>query len=154
MRETIMVANVVKTQAAHAYVHVTRFSDYLVRHARKQHEGCIAKYRKFGMSATSRCTSTMKETRTHIMYVSCACVYMHGRPGVIFIYVLGEIMCLQLLPIEPDTRQSRKFQQQGFYRRERQSPCILVFPFIQIFLIMQVLYVISSGYKYKPPAIV
>jgi len=35
MRETILVANVVKTQAAHAYVHVTRFSDFLVRHARK-----------------------------------------------------------------------------------------------------------------------
>jgi len=35
MRETILVADVVKTQVAHAYVHVTRFSDYLVRHARK-----------------------------------------------------------------------------------------------------------------------
>jgi hypothetical protein len=59
-------------------------------------------------------------------------VRIHGRLGVIFMYVLGEELCLhtRLLPIELETRRSRKLQRQGFYTREGQSACILVFPFV------------------------
>ena len=71
------------------------------------------------------CTSTVKESKNTYL------VYAYTRPAASCSYTYStRCVCTGLLPIEPETRRSRKLQQQRFYRRESQSPCILVFPFI------------------------
>ena len=58
-------------------------------------------------------------------------VYAYTRPAASCSYTYSaRCVCTGLLPIEPKTRRSRKLQQQGFYKKESQSPCILVFSFV------------------------